>query len=171
MKKMLAAGMIMMSMAPSIMATPLILGENNVIVQKNNKVITYAVKSATMTEPVEWLGGMKTSTLELTLTAEGNVCPAKESDVTFLLSNSDLMALVSPTATLELLSYYKHPVNHACPAYSQETDVTVKIGVTVADYDEYDWLINIPLGYKGQDGVTKVTVSVKPHFKFSVQLN
>ena len=172
MKRMLAAGMILLSAVPAVMATPVILGDNNVIVQAINKVITYEVKSATMTEPVDnnsW-GGGKISMLELILTAEGNVCPAKESDVAFVLNSSNPSDFRSP-ATLELLSYYKYPVDFGCGLYSSRTAVTVRIGIRASDSDNYDRVINIPLGYDGSDGVKKVTVSVKPHYIISVRLD
>ena len=171
MKKMLAFAMTMLFAVPAIMAMPdgVILGENNVIVEKTEKVTIYEVKSASMTEPVDWLGGMKSSTLELTLTVEGNVCPAKESDVAFFLNYSDPTYFKSP-ATLELLSYYKYPVSYGCAAYSQRTDVTVRIKMTVADFESFDWPVSVPFGIDGRDGVKKVVVSVKPPFKFSVQI-
>ena len=171
MKRMFILGITMLFTVPAVMAAPngLNLGENNVIVQKAIKVATYEVKSARMTEPVDSIGGMKASTLELVLTVEGNVCPSKASDITFFLNSTDPTNFRGPS-TLELLSYYKYPVDYGCALYSHRADVTVKIEIGAADFEEYDWTITVPLGFDGRDGVKKAVVSVKPQFKFSVQL-
>jgi hypothetical protein len=171
MKRMMTIGVIMLFAVQAVMAAggSATLGENNVIVQKADKVTIKAVKSARVTTPVDWMG-MKASILELALTAEGNVCPAYQRDVAFVLNSSGPTNFRGPE-TLQLFSYYKYPVDFACALYSEPTDVIVRIQISAAGFDSFDKIINIPVGVDGRDGVKKITVSVRSPFTFSVQIN